>query len=70
MTTHSLTRRSLLSGLLASTALPAWAQTVPSEPDVVVIGAGSAGLSAARRLILEGRSVVVVEASGRLGGQA
>jgi len=37
---------------------------------VVVIGAGSAGLSAARRLIAEGMSVVVLEGAGRIGGRA
>lgn len=67
---HAVSRRSVLSGLLASAALPAWAQTVPSNPDVVVIGAGSSGLSAARALIAEGRSVVVVEAAERIGGRA
>ncbi len=67
---NSLSRRSVLSGLLASAALPAWAQSLPSNPDVVVIGAGSAGLSATRTLISEGRSAVVVEGSGRIGGRA
>ena len=50
--------------------MPAWAQSLPSHPDVVVVGAGSAGLSAARRLISEGKSVVVVEGAGRIGGRA
>jgi len=67
---NSLSRRSVLSGLLASAALPAWAQSVPTNPDVVIVGAGSAGLSAARTLISEGKSVVVIEGSGRLGGRA
>jgi monoamine oxidase len=65
-----VSRRSFLSGLLATAALPAWAQSIPSNPDVVVIGAGSAGLSAARALIAEGKSVVVVEGAGRIGGRA
>jgi squalene-associated FAD-dependent desaturase len=38
--------------------------------DVVVIGAGFAGLSAAVRLTLAGRRVVVIEESPRLGGRA
>ncbi len=67
---NGLSRRSVLSGLLASAALPAWAQYLPTDPDVVVIGAGSAGLAAARRLISEGKSVVVVEGAGRIGGRA
>lgn len=66
----NFTRRSVLTGLLATSALPAWAQSLPSDPDVVIIGAGSAGLSAARRLIAEGKSVVVVEGAGRIGGRA
>lgn len=67
---RSVSRRTILSGLVATAALPAWAQTIPANPDVVVIGAGSAGLSAARALIAAGRSVVVVEAADRIGGRA
>jgi phytoene dehydrogenase-like protein len=37
--------------------------------DTIVIGAGAAGLAAARALGLAGRRVVVVEARGRLGGR-
>ena len=41
------------------------------EPcDVVVIGAGFAGLSAAARLAREARGWLVVEARSRLGGRA
>lgn len=65
-----LSRRSILSGLAATAALPAWAQTIPANPDVVIIGAGSAGLSAAHALIAEGKSVVIVEGAGRIGGRA
>jgi hypothetical protein len=39
-------------------------------PDVAVIGAGVSGLAAARRLMQEGKSVVVVEKSRGLGGRA
>src|SRR3954449_10163364 len=38
--------------------------------DVVVVGAGFAGLSAAARLTRGGARVLVVEARGRLGGRA
>jgi len=41
-----------------------------TRADVVVIGAGFAGLSAAVRLADAGRRVVVVEESPRLGGRA
>jgi monoamine oxidase len=42
----------------------------PREADVAVIGAGAAGIAAARRLVRAGLSVAVVEARGRVGGRA
>src|SRR3712207_4279845 len=42
---------------------------MPDPSDVLVIGAGVAGLAATRRLVEAGRSVVVVEARDRIGGR-
>ena len=39
------------------------------ETDVVVVGAGVAGLAAARKLVAEGRDVIVLEARDRVGGR-
>lgn len=41
-----------------------------SNPEVIIIGAGAAGLAAAKRLAELGREVTVIEASHRVGGRA
>jgi monoamine oxidase len=51
---------------MIGTALPAQA----ADPDVVVVGAGVAGLAAARTLMAANRSVLVIEARERIGGRA
>jgi len=68
-------RRDLLAGagsISLAAILPriSVAQSLPANPDVAIIGAGGAGLSAARTLMKAGKSVVVLEAMNRIGGRA
>lgn len=41
-----------------------------SDPDIVIVGAGAAGIAAARRITQAGRTVVLLEARDRAGGRA
>lgn len=47
----------------------ALAAALPREADIVVIGAGAAGIAAARRIAAAGRRVLVLEATDRVGGR-
>lgn len=65
-----LTRRVFLAGLSAGSAAGIASPAFATTPDVVVIGAGAAGIAAAHRLIASGKSVVLIEAADRIGGRA
>lgn len=66
-----MSRRGLLAGSVSLLAAPALVRAaVPTDADVVVIGAGVAGLAAAGTLSHAGRRVVTLEARGRIGGRA
>jgi monoamine oxidase len=70
----TMTRRDLLSASAALAAVPllgarAWGAPLPREADIVVIGAGAAGIAAARRIMAANRRVIVVEATGQIGGR-
>ncbi len=41
-----------------------------NEYDVIIVGGGAAGIGAARRLTANGKTVLLLEASARLGGRA
>jgi monoamine oxidase len=68
------TRREFLWASAALAMTPALgrfasAAPLPREADIVVVGAGAAGIAAARRIQAANRKVVVVEADARLGGR-
>src|SRR3954451_13991919 len=74
---QNLTRRGLLGAAAAAgvATVPNNAAAAPrtkkaKRADVIVLGAGFAGLTAARALVKAGRSVIVLEARDRVGGRA
>jgi monoamine oxidase len=67
-----LDRRTMLtgSGAMAATLAAGGRGARAAETDVVVVGAGAAGLAAAHDLKAAGRKAIVLEARGRVGGRA
>ncbi|MGP7969618.1 MAG: flavin monoamine oxidase family protein [Desulfobaccales bacterium] len=67
-----LSRRFFLAALAALAARPAIGAGAPATntaTDVVVVGAGAAGIAAARRIAGAGRKYVLIEAADRIGGR-
>src|SRR5204863_77888 len=69
-------RRSFLAAGAAAAAAPAPKKGAPApkqEPpggiDAVIVGAGAAGIAAARRLAAAGRRYVLIEAAAQIGGR-
>src|SRR3974390_3108269 len=70
----TMTRRGFLSASAALASAPAWSRgafsaPIPRDADIVVIGAGAAGIAAARRIMAANRKGIVVEAADRVGGR-
>jgi monoamine oxidase len=69
-TMSRLSRRSFLAASALLAARPAFAAKPSGEDaDVIVVGAGAAGIAAARRLAAEKLRVLVFEAQDRVGGR-
>ena len=74
---RTLTRRGFVAGAAATAAAAAWTPTTAAakrkrnklSADVVVVGAGLAGLTTARQLVKKGKDVIVLEARDRVGGR-
>jgi phytoene dehydrogenase-like protein len=54
---------------VAVAAHPALAIPASSSTDVVIVGAGAAGIAAARRIAAAGRKPAIFEATDRVGGR-
>jgi monoamine oxidase len=68
-----LNRRQILQGFGAGALLGVFSAPLrgaAAAPEVIVIGAGGAGLTAAKELMAQGVAVAVLEARDRIGGRA
>jgi len=64
-----ISRRSFLVATAGLAAAPAFGQPAADNADIAIIGAGAAGIAAARRIIAAGKRPVILEAASRTGGR-
>ncbi|MET0277597.1 MAG: FAD-dependent oxidoreductase [Pseudorhodoplanes sp.] len=65
-----ISRRSFLAASAGAASLPLWDRlAVAAETDVAIVGAGAAGIAAARRVQALGKRAVILEATDRVGGR-
>jgi monoamine oxidase len=66
----SVNRRNFIAGAAALASAPALgAVSASGETDVAIVGAGAAGIAAARKLAAAGRRFALIEASDHVGGR-
>jgi len=66
----TLSRRSFIAATAAVAARPTLGAAAPSgDVDIAVVGAGAAGIAAARRIVAAKRRCVILEASDHIGGR-
>lgn len=68
-----ITRRGFVVRSAAAALLPfspaRAATALPRDAEIVIVGAGAAGIAAARRIVAANRKVLIVEAADRIGGR-
>src|SRR5882724_7589190 len=66
----TVNRRNFIAGSAAMASTQALgAVSASGETDVAIVGAGAAGIAAARKVAAAGRRYVLLEASDRIGGR-
>src|SRR5258707_8237889 len=66
----ALNRRNFIAGSAAMVSTQALgAVSASGETDVAIVGAGAAGIAAARKVAAAGRRLVLIEASDHVGGR-
>jgi monoamine oxidase len=69
-TMSPLNRRNFIAGTAALASAPALGAVATSgETDVAIVGAGAAGIAAARKVAAAGKRFALIEASGTIGGR-